>query len=102
MNKYVRGAIGGVVGALIPPVFFGGFIYFAAGRDPLPIFAELAGSPVFLIIYVVIIGFGFAQGFGGPGGGRGGRGGRDSHFSQDASRDFGDGGGGGMGGGMGD
>jgi len=51
MSKKVTGAvIGGLIGVLVIPVFFGGFIYFVGERNPLPILAALAVQPIFLII----------------------------------------------------
>jgi hypothetical protein len=95
MSKKVTGAvIGGLIGVLVIPVFFGGFIYFVGERNPLPILAALAVQPIFLIIGA---GFGLFGAFIGanPGRGKGDGTGGGGFFDGGSDGGGGDGGGGG-------
>lgn len=92
LNKFFRAAIGALIGVLVIPVFFGSFIFFVGGRDPLPIFAELASEPFFLFIFLGFGAFGFIFGLAGIGSNSNAGGG-------DGGGSFWDGGGGGDGGG---
>ena len=93
IKKPIGAVIGGAIGVLMIPVFFGLFIYFAADRNPLPILMAMAAQP---FILVIAAGFGLFGAFigGNPGSGKGdGTGG--GFFDGGSDGGGGDGGGGG-------
>lgn len=95
MPKKLTGAlIGGLIGILVIPVFFGLFILFVGERNPLPILMAMAVQPIFLVIAA---GFGLFGAFMGasPGAGKGDGSGGGGFFDGGGDGGGGDGGGGG-------
>ncbi|WP_300554543.1 hypothetical protein [Maricaulis sp.] len=90
IKKPVGALIGGAIGVLVIPVFFGLFIYFVADRNPLPILMSLAAQPFVLVIAASFGLFGAFIG-GNPGSGKGDGSGGGGFI--DGGGDFGGGGG---------